>query len=198
MGHWGQWFSTDSCGLLDRQPLVVCHHSLTNLLQLFSASPLSLNVLMPFVFQMCQNSLSFLCFIRSTAVLCHSTFSSVVDSIFSARFQFLAIVHFFGIDMDVCCRKDSKPPVPVTAQSVSPMMMVPTAHGYPGSVVQHGYMPAQQLVASQPMLQVSQRIIFSVVLVTRLSNCWGGNHGLARAKDFLWMTFNCWLLIQQI
>jgi len=146
---------------------------------------------MSFAFQMCRNSLSFLCFIRLTAVLCRSAFSSVVDSIFPARFQFLPFMLIFGIDVDVCCRKDSKPPVPVTAQSVSPMMMVPTAHGYPGSVAQHGYMPAQQLVASQPMLQVSQRAIFSVVLVTRLSNCWDGNHGLARAKDFLWMTFNC-------
>jgi len=133
---------------------------------------------------MCRNSWSFLCFIRSTAVLCHSAFSSVADSIFPARFHFLAIMHFFGIDVDVCCRKDSKPPVPVTAQSVSPMMMVPTAHGYPGSVSQHGYMPAQQLVASQPMLQVSQLAIFSVILVTRAQQLLGWEPWLSKSQRF--------------
>lgn len=88
------------------------------------------------------------------AICCYSLLRLQFSIVSTLHFVWHVRIILLHWHLDVCCRKDSKPPVPVTVQSVPPMM-APTAPGYPGyqpgSVTQHGYMPTQQslLVGSQ-------------------------------------------------
>ena len=159
---WGQWFAfTRPCGcrtgMLPHLSVISSDYLVASLLATIPSITIVTNCWS--IFHICPYSLSFF---RLTTVQCLSDFFLRQSCCWLLTFPHScsSLLYFSQLCIvSICCRKDSKPPLPVTAQSMSPMMMVPAAYGYPG------YMPAQ------PLLHVSSQ---SSTCYYSFNNYWNG------------------------